>query len=400
MSSEPIVLEIQPHGRIAPAAARAGFVALLLFSLGHFFIDLYSSALGTFQPILVDKLKLTLTEAGLLGGLMSLSSSVLQPGWGYLSDRFHTRMFSALAPAVAGIFVTAIILAPTYAVACGMVFLGGAGIASFHPQASARATHGIHTRRGRWMAVFISAGTLGLAAGPAFFTAVFRRVGLQHAYWAAIPGVFSTLLLLAFLPQHQHGAHAGTRRRFDWEPLLAVRKPLTIHYFLVVIRSVVQISFSQFLPLYLHRERGFSLAASGYALSLYLACGALGGFAGGHMADRYGGRRVVLISMLGCVPFLALFFWTSGVWSLFGLAAGGLVLLFTIPVNVVMAQEMAPAQAGTVSALMMGFAWGLAGVIFIPLIGWSSDHIGLQAAMSSLVMFPVLGFFLTLKLPK
>ena len=37
-------------------------VALLLFSIGHFFIDMYSGAIGAFQPLLVDKLGLSLTR--------------------------------------------------------------------------------------------------------------------------------------------------------------------------------------------------------------------------------------------------------------------------------------------------------------------------------------------------
>jgi len=59
-----------------------------------------------------------------------------------------------------------------------------------------------------------------------------------------------------------------------------------------------------------------------------------------------------------------------------------------------------PSQAGTVSALMMGFAWGMAGLIFIPLVGWAGDHFTLYRALFSLLAFPVLGIFLTFKLPK
>ena len=179
----------------------------------------------------------------------------------------------------------------------------------------------------------------------------------------------------------------------------AVWKP-TILYFLVFIRSIIQIVFSQFLPLYLHRERGFGLTGASYSLALYLAAGAIGGFVGGHLSDRLGGRRVILFSMAGCLPFLALFFLTSGVVSLIGLALTGLLLLFTIPVNVVMAQELVPSQAGTVSALMMGFAWGMAGLIFIPITGWAADHFTLHRALFTLGFFPVIGIFLSLKLPK
>jgi FSR family fosmidomycin resistance protein-like MFS transporter len=162
----------------------------------------------------------------------------------------------------------------------------------------------------------------------------------------------------------------------------------------------VQVTFSQFLPLYLNTQRGYSLSQSSYSLTLYLIAGALGGFAGGTLADRFGGRRVIMISMIGSMPFLALFVFTSGLISTLALMMSGLILLFTIPVNVVMGQELAPSQTGTVSALMMGFAWGSAGLIFIPLTGWVSDVFSMQTAFTGLVLFPLIGFFLALKLPK
>ncbi len=133
---------------------------------------------------------------------------------------------------------------------------------------------------------------------------------------------------------------------------------------------------------------------------MFQVAGAAGGFVGGHFSDKFGGRRVILISMIGCVPFLTLFFFGHGLASMAGLAFSGLILLFTIPVNVVMAQDLAPAHAGTVSSLMQGFAWGIAGMIFIPLIGFLSDRFSMQTTMSALTIFPLIGFFLTLALPK
>jgi hypothetical protein len=49
---------------------------------------------------------------------------------------------------------------------------------------------------------------------------------------------------------------------------------------------------------------------------------------------------------------------------------------------------------------MMGFAWGTSGMLFIPLTGWISDRYSMQAAFTGLVLFPLAGFFLALKLPK
>jgi FSR family fosmidomycin resistance protein-like MFS transporter len=397
MSSETVPLQARSYSTTR-GISRAGLLVLVLLSLGHFFIDLYSSALAVLQPLLLAKLNLSLTQAGVLGGVMVCSSSVMQPAYGYLSDRFRSRLFSALAPAVAGVFISALGMAPSYGWLLGMVALGGAGVASFHPQASSRVGSSTTANRGRWMAVFISSGALGMSFGPTYFTTLAGKLGLERTFWGALPGVGVTLLLLFVLPP---GARAAAgRHRFEWRPLRAVARPLTILYFAVFFRSVVQIAFTQFIPLYLTRERGYSLSAASATLSLYLVSGALGGFIGGHFADRFGGRLVILISLIGSAPFLALFLATRGALSGVCLALGGLILLFTIPVNVVMAQELAPSQSGTISALMMGFAWGVAGMIFIPLTGWIADHTSLHLALSLLVAFPVLGFLVTLKLPK
>ena len=371
--------------------------AMVLLCVGHFFIDVYSGALGALQPRLVSKLGLSLTEAGFLGGALIFASSVCQPLYGYWSDRYGTRLFSVLTPGLAGLFICLLGSAPSYTALFACVLLGGAAIAAFHPQASARVTRGVVEARGAWMAMFISSGTLGYALGPTYFSYAPEWLGLENLYWAAVPGLLCSLFLWFYL-HPEPAAHAG--RGFDLAPLRAVWKPLTILYFCVFIRSIVQVTYAQLLPLYLHRERGLTVTQANFMLSAYLACGAIGGFTGGRLSDRIGGRRVIMLSMIGCVPFLLLFFGLSGWPSVAALLIGGLLLLFTIPVNVVMAQQLAPGQSGTVSALMMGFAWGMSGMIFIPLTGWLSDQYGMHASLRMLAFFPIIGFFLARALPK
>jgi MFS transporter, FSR family, fosmidomycin resistance protein len=382
----------------APASAERGaWLALTYYSIGHFFIDLYSNALGVFAPMLVEHLGISLTQAGFLGGLMSFSSSVTQPIYGYLSDRFRTPLFATLAPALAGVFISSLALAPSYGWLVVLVFLGGAGISSFHPAGSARAAQGLEHRRQFAMAVFICSGTLGLAVGPSFYSFLFETIGYRNSHWGALGGIAATLLMLVTLPRRD-AVHTSNRTTgFDLEPLKAVWKPLTILYFCVFLRSIVQISFSAFLPLYLHRERGLTLTQASHVLSFYLAAGAAGGLMGGSLAQRFGSKRVIQASFLGSVPLLALFFFVGNVWvANTGLILGGLILLFTIPVNVVMAQQLAPTQTGTVSSLMMGASWGMAGLIAIPIVGWAGDHTSLHTALASLLIAPLLGFLLTL----
>jgi len=397
MGAESTVLELEgrsPLARHAPGA----ILTLVLLSLGHFFIDMYSSALGALQPLLVDKFRMSLTQAGILGGMLLFSSSVMQLFYGWLSDRFHTRLFSALAPAVAGVFISSLGLAPGFSWLLLMVFLGGAGIASFHPQASANATAGLARGRGRAMAIFISSGTLGLSLGPLYFSQIAGRFGLEKTPWGAVPGVLVAVLLMMFLPLHT--APVKPTKLIDWHPFVPVWRPMFLLYLIVFVRSAVQVTYTQFLALYLHLERGYSHERAAFILTLYLMGAAIGGFIGGNLADRFGYYRINVISMGASIPFLFLFLFTTGTLSIVGLVVGAAILLFTVPVNVVMAQRLLPAQTSTVSALMMGFAWGMAGLVLIPLTGVLADHFTLHRTLIAWLVFPIIGLFLTLKLPK
>lgn len=374
-------------------------ITFLLLCLGHFSIDISSSSLSGLQPVLRDRMGITLTEAGLLGGLFVFSSSLMQPIYGWLSDRFATRHFTVLSPVFASASVALFQFAPGFYGLLPLVFLAGIGIAAFHPQGTAMAVRGVSSNRGRLMAIFISSGTLGFAVGPSFFAALVTYFGFESLVWSVVPGVVFSALLYVYLPAENSSGH-GAERSNDWGPIRRVWKPITILFTLVFLRSTIQVTYAQLLPLYLNVERGLSLIMGNYLVSAYLICGALGGFLGGTLADRFGGRQVILVSMLGTVPFMLLFFLTTGWLSALGLCIGGLVLLFTIPVNVLMAQDLVPEQSATVSSLMMGFAWGAAGLIFVPVTGWLSDVLSLQTAMMLLLIFPILGVFVTLTLPR
>lgn len=367
----------------------------MLLSVAHCIVDIYSSALGALQPLLVAHFGLTLTQAGLLGGALVSSSYLTQPVFGVLADRVPSRLYAILGPLVAGLFVSSLGLAPNFGMLVVMVCLGGIGMAMFHPQASSSVLAGAAANRGRVMGIFISAGALGFSIGPTVLTALAEAVQLQGLWIAALPGVLisSALLLRSKSPVQQ------TRTRVTAAKIPAsARRPLTLLFLLVCIRSVIQVTYGHLLPLYFTRELGYSPLEANFVVSLYFAAGALGGMLGGQLADRLGGARVIEWSMLLSMPLLLASFLTAGAVSVLALVAGGFALLLTIPVNVMMAQELAPHHTSTVSALTMGFAWGITGIVFVPLTAWAADHTSLHHALMTLTAFPVVGFAIARRL--
>lgn len=350
---------------------------------GHFFVDCYSSMLGAFLPFLHRELHLTLTQAGLLGGALILTSSFLQPLYGYLSDRLAHRAFAALGPVLAGVFISSLGMATGFDTLLVLVLLGGLGIGIFHPQGTAVASTASAVRPGLQLSFFIAFGMIGYSLGPLYITLVIEWLGLRHSYWAAIPGVVLGGYLLLRGPTPVHVARKGRARgilrglRLRW-------KPMSTLFALVVLRSAVQLAMVAFLPLLL-TARGASDLAGSQVLTLFLLLGGGAVFLGGTLMDRIGGRAVIILSSLLFVPLLVGFLLTRGPLSVLLCILGGGALLLTLPVNVAMAQRLVPGGAGTVSALMMGFAWGVGGVA-VPLVGRISDQVGLETAFLGLLL--------------
>ena len=369
---------------------------LALLALAHFSIDAYSSFFAPLLPLLVSRLHLSLTRVGALVALASVTSSFAQPLFGWLSDRVHRPWFVALGPVVAAAFLSSIGLAPSYAVLVALLVLGGIGVAAFHPQAAVIAS-GLSSRRSLAMSVFITGGSLGFSLGPVFAVTVAGRLGLERTWVASALGVMMTAVLLSQFGRLDPHPHArGPRPAFS--ELRPVAWPLALLYGVVVCRSAVSYGFMTFLPIHLHRH-GYSVATGGALLTAYLALGGVGGFLGGWLSDRWGGRNVVRASFAGSFPLFVAFLLLPDRIGVPCLILAGFVLQTSLPVNVVLGQELSPRHSSTISSLLMGAAWGV-GALLIGPIGALADAHGLQVALLSLTAMLAIGLTLALALPE
>ena len=382
----------KPAGGVRTAAE-----AFLLLLGTHFVVDCFSSTLPTVQPLLVERFGLSFAQAGLLGGLWMFSSSVLQLPFGLLSDRLHSRQFTILSPVVAAVCLSAIGLASSIGEVIVLLLVGGMGVAAYHPHSTSQAGRIAGGRKAIGTAVFITVGTAGLGLGPLYLTAVVQRVGFEQLWLSAVPVLVLAPLLLWRVPQPSVDPDSK-RRGVDWRALRKHSVPLFALYTLVVLRSIVQVGLAQFLALYMVQVRGAEFTAAGVALAAYFLSTSVGSFVGGAAAHRFGGCNVIIASCVGAGPLLAVFMATDGWLSILALFVGGVVLLASIPVNVVMAQDLVPSQAGATSALMMGFGWGAAGIIFVPAAGWLGDLIGLGPVLWGFTALPLLGLPVALRL--
>ncbi len=376
---------------------------LALLTTAHFTVDVYSSFFSPLLPLLALRLHLNLAMVGTLVALASLSSAFSQPLFGLVADRIRRPWLIGFGPLVAAVFMSAVGLAPSYAALVVILMVGGLGISWFHPQSAVLATQSSE-RRSLAMSVFITGGTLGGSLGPLISVTVVGWVGLERSWVVMFPGLALAAVLMVAL-RRLHGAGrepggAGTASGAGAPPLRALKpvlRPLTLLYIAVVARSAVSYGFMTFLPIHLHRL-GHSVAFGGTALTAYLSMGALGGFLGGWLAEKVGGRAVVVRSFVGAIPFFLAFLVLPTGPGLVCLVIGSFIVQGSLPVNIVLGQELAPRHSSTISSLLMGAAWGVGALLVAP-IGVLADAFGIVVALTALTGFLLVGLVCGLALP-
>jgi FSR family fosmidomycin resistance protein-like MFS transporter len=372
-----------------------------LLAVGHAVTDSYGhSLIAPMLPELRRQLSLSLGQVGGLPMMMGLSASLAQPLLGWVSDRYPRLCMVAMGPLLAAVFIGCVGLASTYWQLALLLFLAGIGIGAYHPQG---ATMARLAGRGSSLAMsaFTVGGNIGFGLAPMLGVVYSRWFGIEHLYFAALPAaVFATIMAISFYAgtgmQVTVSRSALTVSEAAGNPTALAALTAT-----VVVRSAVQTGITTFLPFLV--EQRFPKSEHefwrSFGVSAFLLASAFAGPLGGHLADRFGRRRLMGWSFVLAPWPLLLAMGTPGHGMIALLAAGAFILMLPHPGNVVMAQEFMPRSAGIAASLITGFAWGLAQILALPL-GTIAEHSNLTVALSGLALVPLLGVILVLPIPE
>ena len=370
---------------------------LFVLTVVHFLTDLFSTLLTPILPALVNKLRLSLTQAGLLAGLPAITSSLVQPLMGILGDRMEKRYFIIIGPLFCAVFMSGVGIAPSFSMLLLFIILGGFGSASFHPQSVSMAGDISGSRRGYGVSLFIVGGTAGLAASPFFVPRIVEYFGLESLVWLALPAIFVVLVMSRVIPINNE-----CRKVTHLSDVMASFRPnlwpminLTV---VGIVRTISGVGFATFFVLLL-KDRGLTLQQGGDLLFVFQAGAVIGGFIGGWISDMIGRNHIIWISILLSTPFLLASLYSTGPMLVLWLFLAGFMNMASNSVSVAMAQELVPESAGTASSFPMGFSWGAAGGALI-VFGGMADQIGVVPTLEVLALVPLIGVVLALLLPR
>jgi len=374
--------------------------ALAILSVGHFITDINQGALPALLSYFKEALNLSYTLSGVILLSANLTSSIIQPAFGHLSDRKPMGWFLPLTPLIACLGIALAGLAPNYSLLLLCVMISGVGVASFHPEGFKTAYFFTGDKKATGMSLFAVGGNLGIAVGPITAFALVSYFGLKGTLGLVLPGILIAVILflnLSWIFSPVKSAHKEAKKELK-APLSRNQK---ISFFLLIsiatVRAWTQLGLATYIPFYyINYLKGNPLYA-GKLVSTFLMAGALGTLVGAPLADRWGHKKFLLITMLLSFPLLLLFYNSSGFITFILLGISGMVLISSFAVTTVMAQAILPHHLGMASGMMVGFTIS-AGGIGVTLLGTVADTWGVPMAIKAVFVMPLIAFGLALLL--
>lgn len=354
-------------------------------SLGHACVDVYQGAVAALVPYFVAERAYSYAAASGVVLAASLLSSLVQPLFGVLTDRWAMPWLLPLSALTAGAGVALSGVTGSYALTLAVVAVSGAGVAAYHPEA-ARVARAVAQGRHTGMGWFSFGGNAGFALAPLLVFAVMATGGLRASPLLVVPALAGAALCAAAVRSAGPGVRSSggsAAGEDDWGSFLRLSGA-------VVCRSVVFVGLSTFVSLYVRERTGGGAAAGTAALFVLYAGGAVGTLAGGRLAERYGRMAVVRRSYALTVLAVAGLVLVPGppVYLFVALTSAGLYVPFSL--HITLGQDLLPRHVGTASGVTLGLTVSVGGLA-TPALGALADATSLRTALLPLIALPAVG---------
>ena len=378
---------------------------LAALSVAHLLNDLIQSMIPAIYPVIKDTYRLDFAQVGLITLAFQVTSSLLQPLLGYLTDRrpWPHAMVVGMGASLLGLLTLS--FATSYGMVLAAVSLIGLGSAVFHPEATRMARHAAAGQQGLAQGIFQIGGHAGYAIGPLLAAAVVVPRGQASLSWFSGVALLAMVLMSWIAGRYvtlrrEQAASAGLRAKPIGTTLPASRVVFAMAVLILLLfsKNAYTAAFTSYYTFYLIERFGVPIQVSQLMLFLYLAVSAVGVIVGGMVGDRIGRDRVIWLSIVGALPFALMLpyvdlFWTgvlSVVISFIMASAFSSILVYAI--------DLVPHRVGLVGGLFYGLSFGLGGVAAAGL-GLLADHIGIVDVFRFGAWLPALGL-LALLLPR
>lgn len=377
---------------IARSSTQTSLVSL---AVSHGGVDVYQGAIAALVPVFVHERNYTLSAAAMIVLAASLTSSIIQPLFGYLGDRWQMRWLVPASILVAGLGLSSISVSSAYWVTVVLAAITGIGVAAFHP-AAARLARDISGADHVLMSWFSLGGNIGFALSPLIVAVTVGIWGLGASPLLMIPALVAFGAAVFSLQSHatvQRTNKVTRPRQLQHEDWRSFRW-LTAA---IMCRSVVFVGLSSFIAIFVEEVRDLGGSSGTIALTLLYIGGAVGTIIGGRLAQRWSRIAILRVSYACVVPILAGVLFAPG-WSVYiFVALASMCLYIPFSLHLTLAQDYLPQHIGTASGVTLGLTVSFGGLVS-PAIGALADRTSLLIALTPLMLFGALGLLFLMPL--
>jgi FSR family fosmidomycin resistance protein-like MFS transporter len=373
------------------APRKIDYRALLLLGLGHMVTDINNSALPAMLPFLKEAMGLSYAMAGMIILVSNITSSVIQPAFGYLTDRKSLLFFLPLGCFCAALGISLVGFTASYHQVLILVTFAGLGVAIYHPEGWRVANFFAGEKKATGMSIFAVGGNLGFAIGPLMATFFVKSMGLKGSTLLVIPGTVMAGIFLFSRFWRVDTTTAIKKKASSGSAVQALKTaahPMSLLLGMVMFRSWAHVGILTFIPFYYVNYMKGDPMVAGNLLFAFLAAGTVGTFLGGPLADRFGYKKIILFSLGLSCPLFVLFLLSSGVWSYVLLTLAGFILIFSFSVSMVMGQSFMPHNVGMASGLILGLSFGMGG-LGAAVLGLFADLWGVPTTLWIIAFLPL-----------
>jgi MFS transporter, FSR family, fosmidomycin resistance protein len=374
------------------------FNILFIIGICHLLNDAIQAVVPAMFPILEKSMGLSFTQLGIIAFSLNMVSSVLQPVVGFVTDKRPMPFILPIGLTLTFGGVLGMAFAPSFGMIVLSVIFIGLGSAVFHPEGSRVAYMAAGKRRGLAQSIYQVGGNTGQALAPLITALILVPLGQQGASWFSLVAALAVLLLIYI-------ANWYKQRLVENLPLIKkknlmsgkktglskkVKQSLFLILLLIFARSWYISGMTNFYAFFAIEEYSLTIKESQLFLFAFLIAGAFGTFFGGPLADRFGKKKLISVSMLLTIPFSILIPFVPSFIAFIFLTLTGFILMTNFSVTVVFAQELVPGRIGTMSGLTVGLAFGMGAIGSVGL-GFIADLFSMSAMVSSIGFLPLLG---------
>lgn len=377
---------------------------LLSISLVHLLNDSIQSVIPAIFPILHETLSLNFTQIGWIGFTLNVTASMFQPLIGFYTDMKPKPYLLPIGVIFSLFGMIVLAFAPDFWQVIISVVLIGLGSSVLHPESSRVAHLAAGPRKGLAQSIFQTGGNIGQSLAPVFTALIFVPLGQFGIIWFTLAALVAIVVQIRVARWYRSRMNKQATKeemavpKVSHLPVSTVAYSIGILVMLLFSKFVYMASMSGFYAFYLIDKFGITTERAQIFLFALLLAGALGTFAGGPMADRFGRRNMIWFSILGAAPFSLLLPFANLFWSAVLCFVIGFILLSGFSVILVYAQELLPGRVGTVAGLFFGVAFGLGGLGSV-VLGTLADHTSITFVINICAYLPLIGL-LAAFLPK